>query len=302
MCEFSSSTDQWAQIAVAGPKSRLILQTLVDEDISDAAFPFLGAKEVSLCGGKLTGRLFRISFPPANWPTSWRFRQAHRRSDRRHHRGSRKAPWHLPLWRRGARRHAHREGHVTHSEIYGTVIPSDLGFAKMVSTTKPDFIGKAMLSREGLTADDRLSLVGVKPLDPATTFKTGSHILSDGAVPRSKTIRATFPPAAIRPTSARPSAWPLVKHGPKRHGEHVTVWNDLKNEYTKAVLCSPVFFDRKTESSMADFALLHRPALANAKSGAFGASSTNGRITLAALPEGMSCMFSPRAAAVICKV
>jgi len=37
---------------------------------------------------------------------------------------------------------------------------------------------------------------------------------------------------------------------------------------------------------MADFALLHRPALAGAKSGSFGAASTVTRITLVALPEG----------------
>lgn len=37
---------------------------------------------------------------------------------------------------------------------------------------------------------------------------------------------------------------------------------------------------------MADLAPLHRPALANAKSGSFGAPSTGARITLAALPEG----------------
>lgn len=37
---------------------------------------------------------------------------------------------------------------------------------------------------------------------------------------------------------------------------------------------------------MADFALLHRPTLATAKSGSFGASSSNERITLTALPEG----------------
>ncbi|AOF93750.1 sarcosine oxidase subunit gamma family protein [Sinorhizobium sp. RAC02] len=37
---------------------------------------------------------------------------------------------------------------------------------------------------------------------------------------------------------------------------------------------------------MADFALLHRPALADAKAGSFGAPSTAARITLTALPEG----------------
>jgi len=37
---------------------------------------------------------------------------------------------------------------------------------------------------------------------------------------------------------------------------------------------------------MVDFALLHRSALAGARSGSFGASSTRARITLGALPEG----------------
>ncbi len=37
---------------------------------------------------------------------------------------------------------------------------------------------------------------------------------------------------------------------------------------------------------MVDFALVHRPALAGAKSGSFGAPATGNRITLAALPEG----------------
>ncbi|ARQ13469.1 sarcosine oxidase family domain-containing protein (plasmid) [Rhizobium etli] len=37
----ASATDQWAQMAIAGPKARLILQSIVDEDISNEAFPFL---------------------------------------------------------------------------------------------------------------------------------------------------------------------------------------------------------------------------------------------------------------------
>ncbi|AOF94362.1 sarcosine oxidase subunit alpha family protein [Sinorhizobium sp. RAC02] len=240
--QFASSTDQWAQIAVAGPKSRMILQTLVDEDITDAAFPFLGAKEVSLCGGTLTGRLFRISFSgelayelavPAGYGEA--IADAIMEAGKPH--GI--CPYGVEAL--GVMRI--EKGHVTHSEINGTVIPSDLGFAKMVSTAKPDFIGKAMLSREGLMAEDRLSLVGVKPLDPATTFKTGSHILSEGTVPTLENDQGYVSSSCYSPNLGSTIGLALVKHGPTRHGEHVTVWNDLKNEYTKAVLCSPVFFD-----------------------------------------------------------
>ena len=240
--QFASSTDQWAQIAVAGPKSRTILQALVDGDISDAAFPFLGARQVSLFDGKLIGRLFRISFSgelayelavPAGYGEA--VADAIMAAGKPH--GI--CPYGVEAL--GVMRI--EKGHVTHSEINGTVVPDDLGFAKMVSPTKPDFIGKAMLSREGMLAQDRPSLVGVKPLDPATTFKTGSHILADGATPSLENDQGYVTSSCYSPKLGSTIGLALVKHGPKRHGEHVTVWNDLRNEYTKAVLCSPVFFD-----------------------------------------------------------
>jgi glycine cleavage system aminomethyltransferase T len=73
------------------------------------------------------------------------------------------------------------KGHVTHNEINGTVVPADLGFGKMVSSIKADFIGKHMVDREGLVSPDRAQLVGVMPLDPNAGFRTGSHILQKDA-------------------------------------------------------------------------------------------------------------------------
>ncbi|MGG2362152.1 aminomethyltransferase, partial [Salmonella enterica] len=47
----------------AGPKSRAVLQALVDPgcDVSDAGLPYLGVREMTVAGG-LKARLFRISF------------------------------------------------------------------------------------------------------------------------------------------------------------------------------------------------------------------------------------------------
>jgi glycine cleavage system aminomethyltransferase T len=61
--QFVSVTEQWAQFAVAGPRSRTLLQRVLapDEDLSDAAFPYLAARAVTLADG-LRGRLFRLSF------------------------------------------------------------------------------------------------------------------------------------------------------------------------------------------------------------------------------------------------
>ncbi len=47
---FVSSSDQWAQMSVAGPKARIILEQIIEDDISDEAFPFLSAREVLLKG------------------------------------------------------------------------------------------------------------------------------------------------------------------------------------------------------------------------------------------------------------
>ena len=38
-----STTEAWAQFSVAGPNARKLLEKLVDQDISDAAFPYMGA-------------------------------------------------------------------------------------------------------------------------------------------------------------------------------------------------------------------------------------------------------------------
>ena len=57
-----STTDAWAQFAVAGPKSRALLQEVVDGlDLSNEAFPFMACTECTVFGGT-PARLFRISF------------------------------------------------------------------------------------------------------------------------------------------------------------------------------------------------------------------------------------------------
>lgn len=243
---FASSTDQWAQMAVAGPKSRAILSEIIDDDISNAAFPFMGARAVSLFGSKLEGRLFRISFSgelayelgvPAAYGefVADAIMQAGEKHD---------------ICAYGAEALGVlriEKGHVTHAEINGTVTPGDLGFARMVSTNKPDFIGKAMLQREGLQAADRPRLVGVKPVNPATGFRTGAHILAEGAAATLENDQGYVTSSAFSPSLGHTIGLALIKNGPERIGEKIVIWNGLRNEYTDAVICSPVFIDPQNE-------------------------------------------------------
>ncbi len=61
--QFVSVTDQWAQFAVAGPRSRELLQRVLDPrcDLSNAAFPFMACGAGHAANGE-PARLFRISF------------------------------------------------------------------------------------------------------------------------------------------------------------------------------------------------------------------------------------------------
>ena len=135
------------------------------------------------------------------------------------------------------------KGHVTHAEINGTVTPGDLGFGKMVSTTKPDFIGKAMLAREGMQAADRPALVGVRPLDPATSFRAGAHILSKGEPATLENDQGYVTSAVCSPHVGSAIGLALVTRGPERHGEEILVWDALRNRMTPALLCAPCFVD-----------------------------------------------------------
>lgn len=242
----ASVTDQWAQMAIAGPKARLILQQLVDEDISNGAFQFLAAREVSLCGGQLLGRLFRISFSgelafelavPADFAEG--IADALMQAGQEH--GLQ------PYGIEALSVLRIEKGHVTHNEINGTVVPADLGFGKMVSSIKPDFIGKHMVGREGLTGPERAQLVGVVPLDAKSSFRSGSHILSKDAAATLENDRGHVTSSAYSPHVGSTIGLALVKGGSERHGEEVVVWNGLHNEFVACRLCSPVFVDPANE-------------------------------------------------------
>ncbi len=56
----TSITDQWAQIAVAGPASRDLLAGIVDMPVDDASLPFMACAPAHV--GGVRARVFRISF------------------------------------------------------------------------------------------------------------------------------------------------------------------------------------------------------------------------------------------------
>ena len=162
----TSITEQWAVIAVQGPKARDLIAPHVDGvDLQNAAFPHMSVATCRFMG--LPCRLFRVSFTgelgyeinvPADYGRAvW---DALREEGR-------------PL---GIEPYGTETMHVLRAEkgyiivgqeTDGTVTPADAGMAWAVSKKKADFVGKRGLERPDLSAKGRKQLVGLRTLNPA---------------------------------------------------------------------------------------------------------------------------------------
>ncbi len=237
-----SSSDQWAEMALAGPMARRILAAVADGDVSDAALPVNAVAPMSFLGGRVHGRLLRVSYSgelgfelavPAGFGEA--LAEAVMAAG---------APYGITAYGLEALAVMRIEkGYVTHNEMNGTVTADDLGLGMLVARDKPDFVGCRMLNREGLRDQDRLQLVGLRPVEPGATFKTGAHLLRTGAEATLENDQGHVTSSTVSPTLGSALALALLKGGAKRHGERVVVWNGLAGEAVTAVVTPPAFFD-----------------------------------------------------------
>jgi sarcosine oxidase subunit alpha len=238
---YVSVSDQWAQMSVVGPKSRAVLQALIRDDLSDAAFPFMTARAVTMVSG-ITARLYRISFSgelayelgvPAGYGEA--VADAVMEAGRAHN---------ICAYGVEALNVMRIEkGHVTHAELDGRVTADDVGLGKLVSATKADFVGKRMLDRYGLKATDRHQLVGLVPADHKDEMKAGAHILNQGVSPSTQQDQGWVSSVCYSPSLGHMVALAFVKSGRDRMGERVVVWDRLRGKETEAVIGSTVFID-----------------------------------------------------------
>ncbi len=177
----TSVSEQWAGSAVAGPKSRAVLEACVADpaSVANEALPFMGVIETSLSNG-VPCRIARISFSgemayemyvPSDYSESmmdllWSAAQSFD--------GCLYGTETL-----GALRI--EKGHVTGVELDGRATIDDAGLGKMASDQK-SYIGSALRSRPDLLRTDRPQLVGIFPKDKTEKFKAGSVLCSENKV------------------------------------------------------------------------------------------------------------------------
>jgi sarcosine oxidase subunit alpha len=175
-----STTEAWAQFAVAGPNSRNVLRKIVDKDydISNDGFPFMACGEVTVCGG-LRARLFRISFSgelayEVAVPTRYgdalirEIMEAGKEFDI------------VPYGTEALGVMRIEKGHAAGNELNGTTSALNLGMGRMVSKKK-DSVGSILSEREGLNTQDALKLVGLMPVNTDDPVPAGAHLMSAGS-------------------------------------------------------------------------------------------------------------------------
>jgi sarcosine oxidase subunit alpha len=232
-------TDDWAGVAIAGPKARAVLAGVTSADISDAALPFMGVTEAEVAG--IPARIFRISFSgelsyEVNVP----------------------ADQGLALW--GALMEAGaphglvpyglealsvlriEKGHIVGAEFDGRATPMDLGFERMIARKK-DFLGKWALGRPAFHQPNRLQLVGLAAVDPREAIPAGGQLVpsGDGQTPQQSQGHVTS--SCYSPNLGAEIALGLLADGRARHGQEIVAASPLKKRAVRVRVMQPCFID-----------------------------------------------------------
>jgi sarcosine oxidase subunit alpha len=173
----TSVTEQWATLAVAGPRSRAILARVApDLPLDDERFPFMSMREGVVAG--IDARVFRISFTgelsfEINVPS--RYGLAAWEAAMEAGRGHGITPYGTEAMHV---LRAEKGFIIVGQETDGTVTPLDLGLERMVSGVT-DFIGRRSLRRPAMIQPDRKQLVGLLPQQQAKVLPEGTQLVGD---------------------------------------------------------------------------------------------------------------------------
>jgi sarcosine oxidase subunit alpha len=244
-------TEQWAQIAVVGPKAREVLQSLGgDMDLSAEALPFMGWAEGRI--GDFAARVFRISFsgelsfevavPASQGLAFWDALMAAGADHGITPYGTEA----LHVMR------AEKGFIMIGDETDGTVIPQDLGLHWAISKKKDDYLGKRAQERTHMTDPARWKLVGLETLD-GSVLPDGAYAIAEGENANGqRNTQGRVTSTYHSPTLGKGIAMGLVLNGPDRMGEVIEFARTAKdpegNPRTVAArIVDPVFHDPEGE-------------------------------------------------------
>ncbi len=235
----TSVTEQWAVVAVAGPRARDVL-TAAGTDIDLQTFPFMTFRDGWVAGAP--ARVCRVSFT-----------------------GELSYEVHVPAWYGahvwaavleaggpiGLTSYGTEAMHVLRAEkgfvivgqdTDGTVTAEDLGMGWIVNDTKGDFIGKRSLTRDDTSRADRLQLVGLATDDPGLVLPEGTQVVEAGVpleppVPMLGHVTSSYASAAL----GRSVALALVRAGRARMRAQLAAV--VRGQLVAVTVVDPVAYD-----------------------------------------------------------
>ncbi|TDO99806.1 sarcosine oxidase subunit alpha [Marinomonas balearica] len=242
---FTSVTDHWATMTIAGPNSRKLLEELTDYDVSSENFGYMDWKKMTIAG--VPARVFRISFTgelsyeinvQANYGLHvWKALFEH--EDKYNLTPYGTETMHILRAEKGFI--------IAGQDTDGSVHPFDLGMPWAVSMKKPfSFIGKRGMQREDCVRPDRKQLVGLKTTDPNIVLPEGAQGVFDPNAPIPMPMVGHVTSSYWSANLNRSVAMGFVKGGSERMGEKV-YYPLVDGRTVEAEICSPVFLDPKGE-------------------------------------------------------
>jgi sarcosine oxidase subunit alpha len=115
----------------------------------------------------------------------------------------------------------------------------------IVSSKKPDFIGKRSLGRADMHKSGRKQLVGLLPELAGEVLEEGAQIVADAHQAIPMTMLGHVTSSYMSPTLGRAFALALLKDGRARLGERLYV--PMLDRTITVTVTEPVFFDRAGE-------------------------------------------------------
>ena len=236
----TSTTEQWAVIALQGPNSRKLLEPLVEGiDLSEEALPHMSVAQGNICG--VPTRLFRISF-----------------TGERGYEVNVPARYGRAVWEKlydagqayGITPYGTETMHVLRAEkgyiivgqdTDGTLTPDDAGLSWAIGKAKPDFVGKRSLTRPDMLKADRKQFVGLLTTDPNFVLEEGAQIVLDPQQALPMKIIGHVTSSYWSATLGRSIALAVIEGGHGRQGQ--TVHIPMPDRTHAATITGTVFVD-----------------------------------------------------------
>ena len=236
----TSTTEQWAVIAVQGPRSRSVLESLVEGiDLGAAALPHMGVGRGRICG--IPMMLFRVSFTgelgfEVNVPADF---------------GA--AVWeavHAAGQKHDMVEYGTETMHVLRAEkgyiivgqdTDGTVTPDDAGLTWAVGKLKADFVGKRSLARASMKDPGRKQLVGLRTRGDGVVLEEGAQVAAKARQSPPMDLIGHVTSAYHSSVLGYPIALALVAGGRSRMGQ--TLYVPMPGGDIEVEVTSPVFYD-----------------------------------------------------------